>query len=209
MSVMSNATLNAGLHGFKEFGVSSKMGALRARAQWWQIFRPFRESLRGRERGGKAAESESESLYSRGLSERGFRWVQHAETVAQKNKRRGERDREVRGAEERIRLGVKRAPSGSGSFKCHPRRPRVCCRGCSVELRASANTYAEPIARAVRACSECSVPMGKRAVCGSWKAEKGADKDSRRGGTWCSFSFQDGILKLQLHHISQVLVVGR
>lgn len=134
--------------------------------------------------------------------------MEHAETVAQKNKRRGERNREVHGAEERIRLGVKRAPSGSDSFKCHLRRPRVCCRGCSVELRASANTvYAEPIACAVRACSECRVPTGKRAVCGSWKAEKGADKDSRRGGTWCSFSFQDGILSLQLHHISQVFFV--
>lgn len=100
--------------------------------------------------------------------------MEHAETVAQKNKRRGERNHEVRGAEERIRLGVKRAPSGSDSFKCHPRRPRVCCRGCSVELRASANTYSEPIACAVRARSKRSVPTGKRAVC--WKLE------SRKGG---------------------------
>lgn len=77
MSVMLNATLNAGLYGFKEFffnfDVSSKIGALRARAQGRQIFPPFRESLRGRERGGKEAERESESFYSRGLSERGFR----------------------------------------------------------------------------------------------------------------------------------------
>lgn len=38
--------------------------------------------------------------------------MEHAEAVAQKNKRRGVSNREVHGAQERIRLGVKRAPSG-------------------------------------------------------------------------------------------------